>query len=161
MTTNAGAENLSKSTIGFVEETHAGDEMKEIKRLFSPEFRNRLDAIISFAPLSHDIILRVVDKFLLDLEVQLEAKKVFATFTPALREYLAKRGFDPLMGARPMARIIQDLIKKSLADEILFGRLADGGEVMVDIENEAVKLILETPILKKEPGRELESADAS
>jgi len=93
--------------------------------------------------------------------VQLEAKKVFATFTPALREYLAKRGFDPLMGARPMARIIQDLIKKSLADEILFGRLADGGEVMVDIENEAVKLILETPILKKEPGRELESADAS
>jgi ATP-dependent Clp protease ATP-binding subunit ClpA len=144
-----------------VEETHAGDEMKEIKRLFSPEFRNRLDAIISFAPLSPDIILRVVDKFLLDLEVQLEAKKVFATFTPALREYLAKRGFDPLMGARPMARIIQDLIKKSLADEILFGRLADGGEVTVDIENEAVKLILETPIVKKEPGRELESADAS
>lgn len=159
MTTNAGAESLSKSTIGFVDETHVGEEVKEIKRLFSPEFRNRLDAIISFAPLSNDIILRVVDKFLLELEVQLEAKKVFATFTPALREYLAKRGFDPLMGARPMARIIQDLIKKSLADEILFGRLAEGGEVTVDIENETVKLILNAQ--EKEPKHELESAETS
>ena len=107
--------------------------MADIKRMFTPEFRNRLDAIISFASLDKDIILRVVDKFLMQLEAQLHEKKVEATFTDALREYLARNGVDPLMGARPMARLIQDTIRSALADELLFGRLANGGRVTVDI----------------------------
>jgi ATP-dependent Clp protease ATP-binding subunit ClpA len=134
MTTNAGAAELSKVSIGFTQNRQAGDEMAEIKRLFTPEFRNRLDAIISFAALDHDIILRVVDKFLMQLEAQLEEKKVEITFTQALKDYLAKKGFDPLMGARPMARLIQDTIRSALADELLFGRLANGGKVTVDID---------------------------
>ncbi len=141
MTTNAGAESLTKVSIGFTPSTTQGDELAEIKRLFTPEFRNRLDAIISFSPLSYEVILRVVDKFLMQLEEQLHEKKVEATFTEALRDYLAKRGFDPLMGARPMARLIQDTIRRALADELLFGRLANGGKVTVDIdENEKVRL---------------------
>ncbi|MEW5769743.1 MAG: ATP-dependent Clp protease ATP-binding subunit ClpA [Pseudomonadota bacterium] len=134
MTTNAGAEAITKTGIGFTLDRKAGDEMAEIKRMFSPEFRNRLDATISFAPLSEEIILRVVDKFLLQLEEQLHAKKVEVHFTDALRKWLASKGFDPLMGARPMARLIQDTIRKALADELLFGRLADGGEVTVDVD---------------------------
>jgi ATP-dependent Clp protease ATP-binding subunit ClpA len=142
MTTNAGAETLTKSTIGFTQATHTGDEMADIKRMFTPEFRNRLDAIISFAPLDHDVILRVVDKFLIQLESQLHEKKVDVSFTVALKAYLAKKGFDPLMGARPMARLIQDTIRSALADELLFGRLANGGSVTVDIdENDAIQLI--------------------
>jgi ATP-dependent Clp protease ATP-binding subunit ClpA len=141
MTTNAGAESLSKSSIGFTLGKNVGDEMAEIKRMFTPEFRNRLDATISFAPLSQDIILRVVDKFLMQLEDQLHEKKVDAHFTDALKAYLGKKGFDPLMGARPMARLIQDTIRRALADELLFGRLANGGTVTVDIdENDALKL---------------------
>ena len=134
MTTNAGAETLNKSGIGFTLAERKGDEMAEIKRLFSPEFRNRLDATISFAPLDEAVILKVVDKFLMQLEDQLQARKVEAHFTDALRAFLAKEGFDPLMGARPMARLIQDTIRKALADELLFGRLADGGEVTVDVD---------------------------
>ncbi|HET9664193.1 MAG TPA: ATP-dependent Clp protease ATP-binding subunit ClpA, partial [Burkholderiales bacterium] len=141
MTTNAGAAELSKVSIGFTQNRQAGDEMAEIRRLFTPEFRNRLDAIISFAALDHDIILRVVEKFLMQLEAQLEEKKVEITFAPALKDYLAKKGFDPLMGARPMARLIQDTIRSALADELLFGRLANGGKVTVDIDaNEKVQL---------------------
>ncbi len=141
MTTNAGAEALSKSSIGFTPSQRKGDEMEEIKRLFSPEFRNRLDAIISFSPLDESVILKVVDKFLMQLEDQLHARKVEAHFTDALRAYLAKKGFDPLMGARPMARLIQDTIRKALADELLFGRLANGGVVTVDVdENGKIKL---------------------
>jgi ATP-dependent Clp protease ATP-binding subunit ClpA len=141
MTTNAGAEALNKSGIGFTVAERRGDEMAEIKRLFSPEFRNRLDAIISFAPLDEAIILKVVDKFLMQLEEQLHARKVEAHFTDALRAFLAKEGFDPLMGARPMARLIQDTIRKALADELLFGRLSDGGEVTVDVdENGKIRL---------------------
>ena len=144
MTTNAGAESLSKATIGFTTSAQAGDEMAEIKRMFTPEFRNRLDAIISFAPLNTDVILRVVDKFLMQLEAQLHDKKVEAAFTDALREYLARNGVDPLMGARPMARLIQDTIRSALADELLFGRLANGGRVTVDIDTEnKVKLQFE------------------
>ena len=135
MTTNAGAETLNKTGIGFALPEKKGDEMADIKRLFTPEFRNRLDATISFAPLSEEIILRVVDKFLMQLEDQLQAKKVEAHFTDALKSHLATHGFDPLMGARPMARLIQDTIRKALADELLFGRLADGGEVTVDIDD--------------------------
>ena len=142
MTTNAGAETLTKSTIGFTESAHSGDEMADIKRMFTPEFRNRLDAIISFAALDRDIILRVVDKFLIQLESQLHEKKVDVSFTAAVKAYLARRGFDPLMGARPMARLIQDTVRSALADELLFGRLANGGSVTVDIdENDAIRLV--------------------
>ncbi len=133
MTTNAGASELSKTTIGFTNVKKAGDEMAEIKRMFTPEFRNRLDAMISFAPLDEEVILKVVDKFLMQLEAQLTEKKVDVSFTEALKKYLAKNGFDPLMGARPMARLIQDTIRRALADELLFGRLASGGKVTIDI----------------------------
>ncbi|HVJ73402.1 MAG TPA: ATP-dependent Clp protease ATP-binding subunit ClpA [Casimicrobiaceae bacterium] len=144
MTTNAGAAELARGTMGFTNTTEAGDEMGEIKRLFTPEFRNRLDAIISFGSLDHEVILRVVDKFLLELEQQLTEKKVEPTFTAALKAHLAKKGFDPKMGARPMARLIQDTIRKSLADELLFGRLANGGKVTIDVdESDKVKLVFE------------------
>ncbi len=133
MTTNAGAETLQKATIGFTNPRELGDEMADIKRMFTPEFRNRLDAIVGFKPLDEEVILRVVDKFLLQLESQLAEKKVEVTFTDALRRHLAKRGFDPLMGARPMQRLIQDTIRKALADELLFGGLVDGGRLTVDI----------------------------
>lgn len=136
MTTNAGAEALQKSTIGFTTRREAGDEMADIKRMFTPEFRNRLDAIINFKSLDEDIILRVVDKFLMQLEDQLHEKKVDVQFSDALRRHLAKRGFDPLMGARPMERLIQDLIRKALADELLFGRLSNGGRVSVDVDGD-------------------------
>ncbi|MDQ3261545.1 MAG: ATP-dependent Clp protease ATP-binding subunit ClpA [Pseudomonadota bacterium] len=133
MTTNAGAESLTKTSIGFTLDKKAGDEMADIKRLFTPEFRNRLDATISFAALDEEIILRVVDKFLMQLEDQLHEKKVEIVFTDALKAHLAKKGFDPLMGARPMARLIQDAVRRALADELLFGRLANGGKVSVDV----------------------------
>jgi ATP-dependent Clp protease ATP-binding subunit ClpA len=133
MTTNAGADMLSKNSIGFTQNKQAGDEFESIKRMFTPEFRNRLDATISFASLDHDVILRVVDKFLLELEAQLHEKKVEPSFTMKLKEFLAKKGFDPQMGARPMARLIQDTIRKALADELLFGRLTGGGRVTIDI----------------------------
>ncbi len=144
MTTNAGAESLNKSGIGFTLGKQTGDEMADIKRAFTPEFRNRLDAMISFAPLSQEVILRVVDKFLMQLEDQLHEKKVEATFTDALKALLGKRGFDPLMGARPMARLIQDEIRRALADELLFGRLANGGNVIVDVdESGTIKLVFD------------------
>ena len=144
MTTNAGAADLQKTSMGFTSSKQSGDEMQEIKRLFTPEFRNRLDATISFAPLDHEIILRVVDKFLMQLEEQLHEKKVEAHFTDTLKEMLAEKGFDPLMGARPMARLIQDTIRSALADELLFGRLASGGRVTVDLDKEGkVKLAFE------------------
>jgi ATP-dependent Clp protease ATP-binding subunit ClpA len=144
MTTNAGAESLNKRSVGFVDARATGDEMADIKRMFTPEFRNRLDAIISFRALDEEIILRVVDKFLMQLEEQLHEKKVEAIFSEKLRKYLAKKGFDPLMGARPMARLIQDMIRKALADELLFGRLVNGGRVTVDL-NDKDDVVLEFP----------------
>ncbi len=135
MTTNAGASELSKTKIGFTQSSEVGDELGEIKRMFTPEFRNRLDAVVSFAPLSKDVILRVVDKFLMELETQLQEKKVEIQFSDELRKYLAEKGFDPLMGARPMSRLIQDTIRKALADELLFGRLANGGDVRVGLDD--------------------------
>ena len=144
MTTNAGAEALQKTTIGFTTSRQAGDEMQDIKRMFTPEFRNRLDAIISFKALDSEIILRVVDKFLMQLEGQLHEKKVEAVFTDGLRAWLAEKGFDPLMGARPMARLIQDTIRAALADELLFGRLVHGGKVTIDLDqNDRVQLRFE------------------
>ncbi len=136
MTTNAGAESLQKRTMGFMDTKQAGDEMADIKRMFTPEFRNRLDAIISFKALDEEIILRVVDKFLMQLEEQLHEKKVEAIFSDSLRKFLGEKGFDPLMGARPMSRLIQDMIRKALADELLFGKLVSGGRVTVDLDEE-------------------------
>jgi ATP-dependent Clp protease ATP-binding subunit ClpA len=140
MTTNAGAETLNKTQIGFTNTAAAGDELVDIKKMFTPEFRNRLDAIVSFAALDHEVILRVVDKFLMQLEEQLHEKKVEAVFTDALKDYLAEHGFDPQMGARPMARLIQDTIRSALADELLFGKLANGGNVIVDVKDGKVVL---------------------
>jgi len=134
MTTNAGAETLQKTAIGFSNSREAGDEMADIKRMFTPEFRNRLDATISFKALNEEVVLRVVDKFLMQLEDQLHEKKVDIVFTDALRAHLAKKGFDPVMGARPMARLIQDTIRRALADELLFGKLVSGGRVEVDVD---------------------------
>ena len=154
MTTNAGAETMNKSTIGFTNPREAGDEMADIKRLFTPEFRNRLDATVSFKALDENVILRVVDKFLLQLEAQLADKKVEVTFTDKLRKHLAKAGFDPLMGARPMQRLIQDTIRRALADELLFGRLVDGGRLTVDLKDATdgkTEVLLDiTPLPKKE-----------
>jgi ATP-dependent Clp protease ATP-binding subunit ClpA len=149
MTTNAGAGELARSSMGFTQAKQAGDELAEIRRMFTPEFRNRLDATISFAQLDHEIILRVVDKFLLELENQLHEKKVEPSFTAKLKEFLAKKGFDPQMGARPMSRLIQDTIRKALADELLFGRLASGGRVTIDLgDDDKVKIVFEdTPAL--------------
>ena len=141
MTTNAGAESLSKLDFGFTHNKKIGDEQIEIKKIFSPEFRNRLDAIVSFGALDNEIILKVVDKFLIQLENQLHDKKVDATFTKKLKSYLAKKGFDPQMGARPMERLIQDTIRKALADQLLFGKLINGGEVEIDIDDNE-KIIL-------------------
>jgi ATP-dependent Clp protease ATP-binding subunit ClpA len=141
MTTNAGAEALQKTSIGFTSNKQAGDELADIKRMFTPEFRNRLDATISFKALDSEIILRVVDKFLMQLEGQLHEKKVEAIFTDTLRAWLAEKGFDPLMGARPMSRLIQDTIRAALADELLFGKLVHGGRVTIDLdEHDKVRL---------------------
>ncbi len=164
MTTNAGAETMNKATIGFTNPREAGDEMADIKRLFTPEFRNRLDAIVSFKALDENVILRVVDKFLLQLEAQLADKKVEVTFTDKLRKHLAKKGFDPLMGARPMQRLIQDTIRRALADELLFGRLMDGGRLTVDLDDKEegkTEVSLEiTPLPKKEGKSKPESQEA-
>ena len=157
MTTNAGAETMNKATIGFTNKREQGDEMADIKRLFTPEFRNRLDAIVNFRALDQEIILRVVDKFLLQLESQLAEKKVDVTFSDALRQHLAKTGFDPLMGARPMQRLIQDTIRRALADELLFGRLVDGGRLKVDVD-ETGKVLLDIRPPKKSDRSKAEPA---
>ena len=168
MTTNAGAETMNKATIGFTNPREAGDEMADIKRLFTPEFRNRLDAVVSFKALDETVILRVVDKFLLQLETQLSEKKVEVTFTDTLRKYLGKKGFDPLMGARPMQRLIQDTIRRALADELLFGRLMDGGRLTVDMKVttdeknvESGEVLLDIQPLPKKEGRSKPEAEAA
>ena len=146
MTTNAGAETLNKRTIGFSNAREAGDEMADIKRMFTPEFRNRLDAIVSFKALDTDVIKRVVDKFLIGLEQQLQEKKVEVSFSEELRDFLARKGFDPQMGARPMQRLIQDTIRKALADELLFGRLVSGGRVHIGMDpDKEDQVLLEFP----------------
>ncbi|HEY8011590.1 MAG TPA: AAA family ATPase, partial [Rudaea sp.] len=134
MTTNAGAAQAARRSIGFVEQSHATDAMETVRRAFSPEFRNRLDAIIQFASLDFEHILRVVDKFLIELELQLTEKRVVLHVDPEARRWLAENGFDRQMGARPMARVIQENVKRPLADELLFGKLADeGGRVYLSV----------------------------
>jgi ATP-dependent Clp protease ATP-binding subunit ClpA len=135
MTTNAGADVMSRASIGFTRQDHSSDGMEAIKRTFTPEFRNRLDAVIQFKPLDSDTISHVVDKFLFELEAQLEEKKVHMVVDAEARQWLAEHGYDEKMGARPMARVIQERIKKSLAEELLFGRLADGGIVRISADD--------------------------
>ena len=151
MTTNAGAEALSRPTFGFTSQRERGDEMADIKKQFTPEFRNRLDAVVPFAPLSGDMVDRVVDKFLAQLAAQLAEKKVQAAFGDALRRHLAQKGFDPQMGARPLHRVIQEVVRKPLADELLFGRLTEGGSVWLDWDGKAqqTKLSFRKPRAKK------------
>ena len=136
MTTNAGAEQMSRSSMGFAKQNHTGEDVEAVKRMFSPEFRNRLDAVIPFKPLDEQTIVSVVDKFILELEGQLEERKVSIELDDAARRWLAKHGYEPAMGARPMARLIREKIKKPLADELLFGRLAEGGEVRVSTKDD-------------------------
>jgi len=138
MTTNAGAADLSKEAIGFGRIERTGDDEEAIKRLFSPEFRNRLDAVIAFQPLSTDAVARVVDKFVFQLEAQLADRDVTIEVSPAARDWLAQRGYDRLYGARPLARLIQDQIKKRLAEELLFGKLNRGGLVSIHLKNDAL-----------------------
>ncbi|GAA4865683.1 ATP-dependent Clp protease ATP-binding subunit ClpA [Luteimonas vadosa] len=140
MTTNAGAAQAARRSIGFTHQDHSSDAMEVIRKGFTPEFRNRLDAVVQFQALGLDHILRVVDKFLIELETQLHEQGVSLTATPAAREWLAQHGFDPLMGARPMARVLQDKIKRPLADELLFGKLAKGGRVTVDVVDGQISL---------------------
>jgi ATP-dependent Clp protease ATP-binding subunit ClpA len=133
MTTNAGAFEMNRPSIGFTQQDHTSDGMEAIKRLFSPEFRNRLDGIIAFNGLDSRTIQRVVDKLLVEVEAQLEQKGVQLHVDDAAREWLARKGYDPKMGARPMARVIQESIKRPLAEELLFGRLAAGGHAFVTL----------------------------
>ena len=143
MTTNAGADRMSRASVGFTQQDHSGDAMEAIKQMFTPEFRNRLDAIIQFNPLDRRTITNVVDKFLIELEAQLEEKKVTVEVTDEAREWLAIHGYDKIMGARPMARLIQEKVKRPLAEELLFGSLEHGGHVIVDLEKDNITVRIE------------------
>ena len=138
MTSNAGATELSKSAIGFAREGREGADTEAVERIFTPEFRNRLDAIIPFSPLSLETMMHVVDKFIMQLEAQLQEKGVSIILGNKAKEWLAERGYEPTYGARPLARVVQEHIKKPLADMILFGVLTMGGEVFVDVQNNKI-----------------------
>ena len=140
MTTNAGADRISRASIGFTIQNHMSDASEAIKRIFSPEFRNRLDAIVQFNPLDDRTIAQVVEKFLAELEAQLDAKDVSLEVDEKARAWLAEHGHDPLMGARPMSRLIQDKVKRPLAEELLFGKLEGGGHVVITVEGEDLAL---------------------
>jgi ATP-dependent Clp protease ATP-binding subunit ClpA len=148
MTTNTGASEISRPSIGFKEQDHSTDSGEAIRKTFSPEFRNRLDAVINFQSLTAGTITHVVDKFLLELEVQLESKGVTIDVSGEAREWLAKHGYDKAMGARPMARIIQENIKKPLANELLFGKLANGGHVRITVENDEVNFEIDELVVQ-------------
>jgi ATP-dependent Clp protease ATP-binding subunit ClpA len=142
MTTNAGAQEMNRPSIGFTHADHATDGMEAIRRIFTPEFRNRLDAVIQFAALDRLTIERVVEKLIVEVEMQLEAKGVTITLDDAARTWVAEKGYDPKMGARPMARLIQEQLKRPLAEELLFGKLAGGGQVTVSVSEDGSKLKL-------------------
>ena len=152
MTTNAGADQMSRPSIGFTEQDHSGDSGEAIKKMFSPEFRNRLDAIVQFGPLDEKTVGHVVDKFIIELESQLEEKRVVIEVDENARAWLAEHGFDKLMGARPMARIIQENIKRPLAEELLFGRLEGGGHVRVGVEDGKLSLSYENEAVTDDVG---------
>ena len=140
MTTNAGADRISRASVGFMPQDHSSDVTESIKKMFNPEFRNRLDAIIHFNPLDKKTISNVVGKFLIELETQLDDKKVTIEITEDAREWLADNGYDKVMGARPMSRLIQKIIKRPLAEELLFGKLMQGGHVVASLENNSIKV---------------------
>jgi ATP-dependent Clp protease ATP-binding subunit ClpA len=144
MTTNAGAEEGTRASIGFTEQDHATDSMKAIERTLSPEFRNRLDAIVQFKPLDLSVVTSVVDKFIFELEAVLVDKNVTLTLEASARTWLAEHGYDVKMGARPMARLIQEKIKKPLAEDLLFGRLSQGGHVRIYVENAELAFAIES-----------------
>jgi ATP-dependent Clp protease ATP-binding subunit ClpA len=144
MTTNAGAQEMDRPSIGFTAQDNSSDGMEAIKRLFSPEFRNRLDAIIQFKPLAPTVVAQVVNKFIYELESQLADRNVTIDVDEAARMWLAEKGYDPKMGARPMARVVQEFIKRPLADELLFGRLIGGGHVEVRVEDDSLAVAIVT-----------------
>jgi ATP-dependent Clp protease ATP-binding subunit ClpA len=161
MTTNAGAHAMSKAAIGFGRDKREGEDQQEIERLFAPEFRNRLDATIAFSNLPAEIVAQVVDKFVIQLETQLADRNVTIELTDAARKWLANKGFDPLYGARPLARVIQDNVKKPLAEELLFGKLEKGGTVRVDLDTEIDKLTFKIVESKSNPTEEtVDTVDA-
>ena len=146
MTTNAGAQEMSRPSIGFAEQDNSTDGMEVIKRMFTPEFRNRLDAIVQFSALSVEVVKTVVDKFLTELQAQLDEKRVTLEVDDAAREWLAREGYDEKMGARPMQRLIQEKIKRQLAEDLLFGDLANGGGVVrVGVEAGELSIEINTP----------------
>jgi len=150
MTTNAGAQEASRASVGFTLQDHTTDAMEILKKLFSPEFRNRLDAIIQFDPLDEQSVARVVDKLIVELEAQLDKNNVTIELEPAARDWVAARGYDKKMGARPMARVIQEHIKRPLAEELLFGKLTEGGHVRVEVAEGGESLILTVEPLTRE-----------
>ncbi len=158
MTTNAGAQEMAAAAIGFGGVSNAEKGQRVIERLFTPEFRNRLDAMVSFSRLSPEVVERIVDKFVMELDAQLNEKKVFLELTPRARKYLAEKGYDPTFGARPMARLIQQEVKRPLADEILFGSLKDGGKATIDEENGELRLSFEPAPEAGEAARAPEAA---
>jgi ATP-dependent Clp protease ATP-binding subunit ClpA len=161
MTTNAGAAMMSKAAIGFGREKREGEDQAEIERLFAPEFRNRLDAVIAFSNLPAEVVAQVVDKFVIQLETQLADRNVTIELSDEARKWLAQKGFDPLYGARPLARVIQDNVKKPLAEELLFGKLEKGGTVRVDLDKEIDKLIFKIVEAKSNPREEtVDTVDA-
>jgi len=149
MTTNAGAADMSRESIGFLQQNHLSDGIAAIKKMFTPEFRNRLDAIIQFDPLDIQSVLRVADKLVLELEAQLENHDVTLELSPEARQWIAEHGYDPKMGARPMARVIQEHIKRPLAEILLFGELKDGGDVLIELDDEDRLKLVSTPSTKK------------
>jgi len=151
MTTNAGADRISRTSVGFTQQDHSGDAMEVVKKIFNPEFRNRLNAIIQFKPLDIETIHNVVDKFLVELQAQLDDKKVYVDVDESARKWLVQHGYDKIMGARPMERLIQEKIKQPLAEELLFGKLAHGGHVIISMENDNLHIEIETAELEKTP----------
>ncbi len=149
MTTNAGAQEMSRASIGFTTQDHSSDAIEVIKKMFTPEFRNRLDAIIHFSSLDERTVERVVDKLIVELEAQLEPNDVTLELDEAARRWIAERGYDPKMGARPMARVIQEHIKRPLAEELLFGSLAKGGHVRVTVGDDGELKLVSEPVLKE------------
>jgi ATP-dependent Clp protease ATP-binding subunit ClpA len=149
MTTNAGAQEMSRASIGFTHQDHSSDAMAIIKKTCSPEFRNRLDAIIQFASLDAHSIARVVDKLVVELEAKLGSNDVTLELDDAARNWIAERGYDAKMGARPMARIIQEHIKRPLAEELLFGSLADGGHVRIGVGEDGNLELNAEPVRKE------------
>jgi ATP-dependent Clp protease ATP-binding subunit ClpA len=157
MTTNAGAADMAKATIGFEREVRVGEDLEAIEKMFTPEFRNRLDATVPFTVLPPEVVTRVVDKFVMELEVQLNDRNVVIELTDKAREWLAQKGYDPKYGARPLSRVIQEHIKKPLAEELLFGKLSKGGAVLVKVKDGKIAFDFPkgtNPPVKKNKGTE-------